>query len=85
VGFPLQFIMGMTARREIRTRYSLEGSGYGDCLRTACCCWCALAQEEKEMVYRAQEKEATASEPQGYVTVKDKMEYSPKAGENGRT
>ena len=68
--------MGMTTRREIRLRYSLEGSGCGDCMRTACCCWCALVQQEKEIMY-SMTQNTPYRPPQGYTPVASEMVYAP--------
>ncbi|KAK6506701.1 hypothetical protein TWF481_005160 [Arthrobotrys musiformis] len=44
----VQWVMGMMQRGEIRQRYNLEGSGFGDCCRHFWCGCCVLIQEDRE-------------------------------------
>ncbi|KAK6362274.1 hypothetical protein TWF730_005970 [Orbilia blumenaviensis] len=44
----VQWVMGMMQRGEIRQRYNVEGSGFGDCCRHFWCECCVLIQEDRE-------------------------------------
>jgi len=65
----LQFVH----RNDIRKKYKIHGSIFGD-FCASCCCGCiALIQEEKEIIHR-QKEEAAAD--QGYQ-VQENMQFPP--------
>jgi Cys-rich protein (TIGR01571 family) len=43
-------VFQMGNRTDIRTRYSIRGSGGNDCLTVLCCRPCALTQEHRELL-----------------------------------
>ncbi|KAK6350480.1 hypothetical protein TWF718_003671 [Orbilia javanica] len=49
----VQWVMSMIQRGEIRQRYNLKGSGFGDCCRHFWCECCALIQEDRELEARS--------------------------------
>lgn len=49
---PLQVILGIQQRGEIREKYGLAGGGCSDCWLQLCCTWCAQVQEEREVMMR---------------------------------
>ncbi|KAI9798243.1 MAG: hypothetical protein M1835_002729 [Candelina submexicana] len=56
----LQWAFQMGNRQEIRTRYKIDGSTKGDCLRSYFCGCCELMQEEKEVLLRSHDRGSTA-------------------------
>jgi len=69
----LFWVLQMINRGDIRSKYHLDGSTAGDCLRSYCCACCTLIQEEKEVV--ARQKEQAALGAQGYKPVGQQMQY----------
>lgn len=49
---PLEVILGMQQRAEIREKYGLAGGGCSDYWLQLCCTWCAQVQEEREVAMR---------------------------------
>ncbi|KAJ7282036.1 PLAC8 family-domain-containing protein [Mycena rebaudengoi] len=45
----LGFILQMMNRGDVRSRYSIEGGGCGDCLASCCCGPCELTQTSREI------------------------------------
>jgi len=45
----LGWVLQMTTRATLRTRYRIRGSGCTDCLATCCCVPCELTQESREL------------------------------------
>ncbi|KAF8960423.1 PLAC8 family-domain-containing protein [Flammula alnicola] len=43
------FIMQMTTRGSLRSRYNIQGGGCGDCCTALCCTPCELTQESREL------------------------------------
>lgn len=75
---PFYWVFTMSTRREIRYKYSIRGSNRGDCMRSACCPYCALVQEEREILLREDQKSnAAAGGNGGYGQRKDAMVYQP--------
>ncbi|TPX15329.1 uncharacterized protein E0L32_004606 [Thyridium curvatum] len=58
------WIYAMMKRSEIRERFGIDGSGFGDCCTTYWCPCCALIQQEKEVVARTSQGPIA----QGYVS-----------------
>ena len=68
----------MSTRREIRYKYGIRGSNRGDCMRSACCPYCALVQEEREILLREDQKSSAAvGGDGGYGQRQDAMVYQP--------
>ncbi|KAI9710626.1 MAG: hypothetical protein M1812_007391 [Candelaria pacifica] len=55
----LQWAFQMSNRQEVRTRFNINGSAKGDCLRSYFCGCCELMQEEKEVLLRTQGLDST--------------------------
>ncbi|KAJ7282032.1 PLAC8 family-domain-containing protein [Mycena rebaudengoi] len=45
----LGFILQMINRGDVRSRYSIEGGGCGDCCKSCCCGPCDLTQTSREI------------------------------------
>ncbi|KAF8490358.1 PLAC8 family-domain-containing protein [Russula emetica] len=43
------WVLLLRTREEVRERYGIRGTGYGDCLTLWCCRACALTQERREI------------------------------------
>ncbi|KAK0272169.1 hypothetical protein LTR91_010223 [Friedmanniomyces endolithicus] len=78
----LQWIPVWLKRKELRSRFGIQGNGCTDCLVSFCCHPCSIAQMETELKDRA----ATASTgmgekqaPVGYAQQQDAMDYRPVA------
>lgn len=52
IGLPLWCLPMSANRRELRFRYGLKGSNYGDICASLLCPCCVLVQEEREVVGR---------------------------------
>ncbi|RSL70844.1 hypothetical protein CEP53_001744 [Fusarium sp. AF-6] len=63
------WIYNMMRRGEIHEKYSIEGSGMGDCCTSFWCLCCALVQQDNEVRAR----QAQGCHTQGYQPVKDNM------------
>ncbi|OCL01232.1 PLAC8-domain-containing protein [Glonium stellatum] len=70
---PCYWVFTMATRREIRYRYGIRGSNRGDCMRSACCPYCALVQEEREILWREDQKNNAGDG--GYGRRNDVMVY----------
>jgi hypothetical protein len=68
-------------RGEIRAKFNLKGSGFGDCCRSYWCPWHTLMQEEKELRLLAGLQQPLPLQPvpmqQGYQSVTETMHYAP--------
>lgn len=65
---PLYVILGMRQRGEIRRTYNLAGGGCSDYWLSLCCQCCSMAQEELEVVKRADSLTAVGYQsPDGMV------------------
>jgi Cys-rich protein (TIGR01571 family) len=73
---PLFCFMTSAQRREIRYRYNIRGNNGVDCLKATFCVWCSLVQEEKEVVWREEQKKLASSVSQ-LAKREDHMQYSP--------
>jgi len=71
--FGLAGVLQFFHRNDIRKKYSIYGSVYGDFCASCCCACFALAQEEKEIVFRQKMEEAT---DQGYQ-MQGNMQFPP--------
>ncbi|KAI1503783.1 PLAC8 family-domain-containing protein [Biscogniauxia marginata] len=58
------WIYGLLKRGEIRERYDIKGSGFGDCCVSYWCPCCALIQQDNEVRLRQQNAQPTP--PRGY-------------------
>ena len=75
---PFYWVFTMSTRREIRCKYGIRGSNHGDCMRSACCPYCALVQEERDILLREDQKSNVAAGGNGgYGQRKDAMVYQP--------
>ncbi|KAF1986929.1 PLAC8-domain-containing protein [Aulographum hederae CBS 113979] len=66
-------------RRELRHRYNIKDTNCSDCWRVTFCPFCSLVQEEKEVVWREEQKELLEREQQGYGRRQEGMVYQAKA------
>jgi hypothetical protein len=60
-----QFIQQAAQRTEIRQRYGIEGSSWGDCWRALCCSNSDLLQQDNEVRIRENERQAFVSQQPG--------------------
>ncbi|KAF2501044.1 PLAC8-domain-containing protein [Lophium mytilinum] len=72
---PFWWVMGMSTRSEIRHRYGIRGSNKADCMTHCFCAWCALVQEEKELLWQ-EEQRVGSGLSDGYRRG-EQMLYSP--------
>ena len=52
--FPFTILLKTQTRKEIREHYHLKGSSFGSCCAYFWCGPCALAQDVRELAYRAE-------------------------------
>ena len=71
---PLFCFMTTAQRREVRHRYNIKGNNGDDCWKATFCAWCSLVQEEREVVWREEQKKLLASQQPGKRD--DTMVYS---------
>jgi hypothetical protein len=72
---PLFCFMTTAQRREVRYRYHIKGDNGDDCIKGTFCVWCSLVQEEKEVVWREEQKKLVSREQMDRR--KETMAYSP--------
>ena len=71
----LHFVMQAKQREEITTRYGLRTDDKNQ-VRALCCANCDLMQQEKELVYREEERKGLVGEQPGAV---EGMRYGAEA------
>ncbi|KAF2814679.1 PLAC8-domain-containing protein [Mytilinidion resinicola] len=72
---PFWWVMGMSTRSEIRHKYGIRGSNKDDCMTHCFCAWCALVQEEKELLWHEEQRVGSGLD-NGYRRG-EQMVYSP--------
>lgn len=68
-------IPGFCSLRYHRYRYHIKGSNCDDCWRSTFCFWCAIVQEEKEVLWQTERKKK-AQGTNGMTRREDMMVYS---------
>jgi hypothetical protein len=74
--FGIAWIPQTMQRGEIRAKFNLKGSGFGDCCRSYWCPWHTLLQEEKELRHLTGLQQPFPQQ-QGYQSVTETMHYVP--------
>ena len=70
--FTLERFLIFSSRGDTRAKYGIKGDSATDCFQSFCCGWCALIQEDKEIV-AVQEK--GVNNDTGYAMQNSGMEY----------
>lgn len=52
----VSFILPMINRGDVRAKYHLNGNACTDCLCACCCQPCDMVQQEKEIIYREEQR-----------------------------
>ncbi|KAH7383768.1 PLAC8 family-domain-containing protein [Pyrenochaeta sp. MPI-SDFR-AT-0127] len=60
----LHFILPMINRGDIRAKYQLKGNACTDCLCACCCGPCDVTQQDKETLYREQQRQPIFTQPE---------------------
>ena len=55
-GCAMAWLLNLLQRRDMRSRYNLEGSTCTDGMCACCCAPCDLVQQSKEIAYRESQK-----------------------------